>query len=80
MGPLTREIQAIQNDLVKLTRRLDRFQAKAQEAEQAWLLAQAEAARLEKLERMQTADWHDSGLRVGANGRVSIKTEKGETT
>lgn len=46
MGPLTREAQAIQNDLVKLARRLDRFQAILATAEGFAELAKAEAARV----------------------------------
>ena len=70
MGPLTREIQGVQNDLVKLARKLDRLQVKVQEAEAAWLYEQAEARRLQP-ETEQMIAGHNFEAARAALGHVN---------
>ena len=47
MGPLAREVQEIQNELVKLARRLDRLQVHVQDADAAMAFEEAERRRLQ---------------------------------
>jgi hypothetical protein len=75
MGPLTREVQKIQNDLVKLARRLDKLQTTISEAEGQWLIWQAETARLE---RIRTNDFTQGGIEV-KHGRVTINGKSPST-
>lgn len=77
LGPLTREIQAVQNDLVKLARRLDRLQTKIQDAETAWQIQQREAERLAAagLTKFEPENWESSGIVVEKGGKVRNRTK-----
>lgn len=52
LGPLSREIQEVQNDLVKLARKLDRLQTKIADTE-GWYMVAREEERRTKRERIQ---------------------------